>query len=327
MLRFNRKALLAGGALITLLLNSAMAVAQGWPNRPLRMVIPYPAGGSVDLSGRRLIEDLSAELGQAVTVDNRSGANGIIGTDLVAKSPPDGYTFLVSTLSAHAGNPFVVKSLPFHPLNDFAPVTVINTVPQVLVAHPDFPALTIAALIRAAREQPGRITYASFGTGGMAHLAMVQLELRGDVRLSHVPYKGGAPALADVMGGHVPLYFSGVNSVLPHLKNGKLKAVAVTSLGRLSALPDVPAIAETYPGFEAGVTPAVWLPARTPPEIIERLHAAIVKVIRTPRFLQAAERAGEGGPVGNRPEEMAEVVRKDLERYAVLIKAAGIRPE
>lgn len=312
---------------VALLVNGALASAQAWPSRPLRMVIPYPAGGSVDLSGRRLIEDLSAELGQPVAADNRSGANGIIGTDVVAKAPPDGYTFLVSTLSAHAGNPHVVKSLPFHPINDFTPVTVINTVPQVLVAHPDFPGSTIADLVRLAREQPGRITYASFGTGGMAHLAMVQLELGANVRLSHVPYKGGAPALADVMGGHVPLYFSGVNSVLPHLKAGRLKAVAVTSTSRLTALPDVPAIAETYADFEAGVTPAVWLPARTPPEIVERLHAAILKVIRTDKFRQIAERAGEGGPVGNRPEEMAEVVRKDLERYAVLMKAAGIRPE
>ena len=327
MQRLKKRSLLSGVLAAALLISSAAVEAQVWPNRALRMVIPYPAGGSVDLSGRRLIEDLSAELGQPVTADNRSGANGIIGTEVVAKAPPDGYTFLVSTLSAHAGNPYVVKSLSFHPVNDFAPVTIINTVPQVLVAHPDFPPSSIASLIRMAREQPGRITYASFGTGGMAHLAMVQLELRGEVSLSHVPYKGGAPALADVMGGHVPLYFSGVNSVLPHLKSGKLKAVAVTSLGRVGAIPDVPAIAETYPGFEAGVTPAVWLPARTPPEIVERLHAAIVKVIRMPKFLQAAERAGEGGPVGNRPEEMAEVVRKDLERYAVLMKAAGIKPE
>lgn len=327
MVRLTYRAGLALGLAAALLTNAAMVAAQSWPARPLRMVIPYPAGGSVDFSGRRLIEDLTAELGQPVTADNRSGANGIIGTDIVAKSPPDGYTFLVSTLSAHAGNPHVVKSLPFHPINDFIPVTVINTVPQVLVAHPDFPAANIPTLIRLAREQPGKITYASFGTGGMAHLAMVQLELRGEVRLSHVPYKGGAPALADVMGGHVPLYFSGVNSVLPHLKSGKLKSVAVSSLERVSALPDVPTIAETYPGFEAGVTPAVWLPARTPPEINERLHAAIVKVIQTPKFRQAAERAGEGGPVGNRPQEMADIVRKDLERYAVLMKAAGIRPE
>ena len=301
--------------------------AQSWPAKPLRMVIPYPAGGSVDLSGRRLIEDLGAELGQPVTVDNRSGANGIIGTEVVAKAAPDGYIFLVSTLSAHAGNPSAVKSLPFNAIDDFAPVTVINSVPQVLVAHPAFPAESIADIVRLAKEKPGQITYASFGTGGMAHLAMVQLELRGGVKMTHVPYKGGAPALADVMGGHVPLYFSGINSVLPHLKTNRLRAIAVSSATRSKALPGVPAVAETYADFEAGVTPAVWLPARTPPEVVARLHAAIVKVINTPKFRQMAERDGEGDPVGNRPEEMAAIVKKDIDRYATLMKAAGIRPE
>jgi len=301
--------------------------AQTWPAKSLRMVIPYPAGGSVDLSGRRLVEDLGAELGQPVTVDNRSGANGIIGTEVVAKAAPDGYTFLVSTLSAHAGNPSAVKSLPFNAINDFAPVTVINSVPQVLVAHPSFLAESIADIVRLAKEKPGQITYASFGTGGMAHLAMVQLELRGGVKMTHVPYKGGAPALADVMGGHVPLYFSGINSVLPHLKTNRLRAIAVSSATRSKALPGVPAVAETYADFEAGVTPAVWLPARTPPEVVARLHAAIVKVINTPKFRQVAERDGEGDPVGNRPEEMAAIVKKDIDRYATLMKAAGIRPE
>ena len=227
------------------------AFAQSWPSKPIRMVIPYPAGGSVDLSGRRLTEDLAAELGQPVVVENRSGANGILGTDAVAKAAPDGYTMLVSTLSAHAGNPAAVKVLPYHPINDFSPVTVINTVPLLLVALPAFPGATVADIVRLAREQPGKVTYASFGTGGMAHLAAVQLELRGDVRMLHVPYRGGAPALADVLGGHVQLYFSGINSVLPHVKSGRLRAVAVTSTTRSKALPNVPTVAETYPDFEA----------------------------------------------------------------------------
>ena len=303
------------------------ALAQPWPSKPIRMVIPYPPGGSVDFSGRRLVEDLAAELGQPVVVENRSGANAILGTDAVAKAAPDGYTILVSTLSAHAGNPAAVKTLPYHPVNDFSPVTVINTVPLLLVALPSFPAATVADIVRLAREQPGKITYASFGTGGMAHLAGVQLELRGEIRMLHVPYKGGAPALADVLGGHVQLYFSGINSVLSHVKSGRLRAVAVSATTRSRALPGVPAVAETYPDFEAGVTPAVWFPARTPPEIVNRMRAAIVKVIDTAKFRQAAERDGEGDPVGNKPEEMAAMVKQDLERYAVLMKAAGIVPE
>jgi tripartite-type tricarboxylate transporter receptor subunit TctC len=301
--------------------------AQPWPAKPIRMVIPYPAGGSVDVSGRRLAEDVSIELGQSIVVENRAGANGIIATDFVAKAAPDGYTMLVSTLAAHAGNPAAVKSLPYDPIKDFAPVTVINTVPLLLVVHPSFPAESVADIVRLARERPGKINYASFGTGGMAHLAGVQLELRGNVQMVHVPYKGGAPALADVLGGHVELYFSGINSALPHVRAGRLRAVAVTGPTRSKALPDVPAVAETYRDYEAGVSPAVWYPARTPQDIVNRMHAAVVKVINTPKFRQAAERDGESEPIGNTPAEMALMVERDMERYAALFKAAGIKPD
>jgi tripartite-type tricarboxylate transporter receptor subunit TctC len=314
-------------ALLIALAVTGVLHAQSWPAKPVRMVIPYPAGGSVDVSGRRLAEDLGAELGQPIVVENRAGANGIIATDFVAKSAPDGYTMLVSTLAAHAGNPAAVKSLPYDPVRDFAPVTVINTVPLLLVVHPSFPAQSVADIVRMARERPGKVNYASFGTGGMAHLAGVQLELRGDVKMLHVPYKGGAPALADVLGGHVEMFFSGINSALPHVRAGRLRPVAVTGSARSKALPDVPAVAETYKDYEAGVSPAVWYPARTPQDIVRRTHAAVVKVISTPKFRQAAERDGESDPIGNTPAEMAAMVQKDLERYAALFKAAGIKPE
>jgi tripartite-type tricarboxylate transporter receptor subunit TctC len=313
-------------ALIALVV-TGLAHAQSWPAKPVRMVIPYPAGGSVDVSGRRLAEDLGAELGQPIVVENRAGANGIIATDYVAKAAPDGYTMLVSTLAAHAGNPAAVKSLPYDPVKDFAPVTVINTVPLLLVVHPSFPAQSVEDIVRMARERPGKINFASFGTGGMAHLAGVQLELRGDVKMVHVPYKGGAPALADVLGGHVEMFFSGINSALPHVKSGRLRPIAVTGTSRSKALPDVPAVAETYKDYEAGVSPSVWYPARTPQDIVRRTHAAVVKVINTPKFRQAAERDGESDPIGNTPAEMAAMVQKDLERYAALFKAAGIKPE
>ena len=313
-------------ALIALVITGVVH-AQSWPAKPIRMVIPYPAGGSVDVSGRRLAEDLGTALGQPIVVENRAGANGIIATDFVAKSAPDGYTMLVSTLAAHAGNPAAVRSLPYDPVKDFAPVTVINTVPLLLVVHPSFPAQSVADIVQMANERPGKINYASFGTGGMAHLAGVQLELRGNVKMVHVPYKGGAPALADVLGGHVEMFFSGINSALPHVRAGRLRPIAVTGTTRSKALPEVPAVAETYKDYEAGVSPAVWYPARTPPEIISRTHAAVVKVINTPKFRQAAERDGESDPIGNTPAEMAAMVQKDLERYAALFNAAGIKPE
>jgi tripartite-type tricarboxylate transporter receptor subunit TctC len=313
-------------AFITLVITGVVH-AQSWPAKPIRMVIPYPAGGSVDVSGRRLAEDLGTALGQPIVVENRAGANGIIATDFVAKSAPDGYTMLVSTLAAHAGNPAAVKSLPYDPVKDFAPVTVINTVPLLLVVHPSFPAQSVADIVRMAKERPGKINFASFGTGGMAHLAGVQLELRGDVKMVHVPYKGGAPALADVLGGHVEMFFSGINSALPHVRAGRLRPIAVTGNTRSKALPEVPAVAETYKDYEAGVSPAVWYPARTPQEIVSRTHAAVVKVINTPKFRQAAERDGESDPIGNTPAEMVAMVQKDLERYAALFSAAGIKPE
>jgi tripartite-type tricarboxylate transporter receptor subunit TctC len=314
-------------AAFTLFFLVGLAHAQPWPSKPVRMVIPYPAGGSIDVSGRRLAEGLSTEIGQPIVVENRSGANGIIATDFVAKSAPDGYTFLVSTLAAHAGNPAAQKSLPFDPVKDFAPVTVINTVPLLLVVHPSFPAKSIPDIVAMAKERPAKIHYASFGTGGMAHLAGVQLELAGNVKMVHVPYKGGAPALADVLGGHVEMFFSGINSALPHVRAGRLRPIAVTGAARSKALPEIPAVAETYPGYEAGVSPAVWFPARTPQDIVNRMHAAVVKVINTPKFRQAAERDGESDPIGNTPAEMAAMVQKDLERYAALFKAAGIKPE
>jgi tripartite-type tricarboxylate transporter receptor subunit TctC len=320
------KALLAAvGVAFTVVV--APVEAQSWPAKPIRMVIPYPAGGSIDVSGRRLAEDLGAELGQPIVVENRAGANGIIATDFVAKSAPDGYTLLVSTLAAHAGNPAAVKSLPYDPVKDFAPVTVVNTVPLLLVVHPSFPAKSIADIVRMAKERPGKINFASFGTGGMAHLAGVQLELRGEVKMVHVPYKGGAPALADVLGGHVEMFFSGINSALPHVRSGRLRPVAVTGATRSKALPEIPTVAETFQGYEAGVSPAAWLPARTPQDIVNRMHAAIVKVINSQKFRQAAERDGESDPIGNTPAEMAAMVQADLERYAALFKAAGIKPE
>src|SRR5207244_4733637 len=190
------------------------------------------------------------------------------------------------------------------------------------VVHPSGPRHSVADIVRMAREQPGKVNYASFGTGGMAHLAGVQLELRGKVKMLHVPYKGGAPALADVLGGHVEMFFSGINSALPHIRAGRLRAVAVTGLTRSKALPNIPAVAETYENYEAGVSPAVWYPARTPQEIVNRTHAAVVKVINTPKFRRAVERDGEGDPIGNTPAEMAAMVQKDLERYAALFRAA-----
>jgi tripartite-type tricarboxylate transporter receptor subunit TctC len=327
-----RFAVAAHFAVCALILTSAAsdaAAAQAFPTKPVRMVVPYPAGGAIDLSARKLAEDLTPELGQTVIIDNRGGANGAIGAGIVARSVPDGYTLLFTTLAAHAGNPAIYKDLGYDAVKDFEPVTVINSIPLLLVAHPSFPATTIPDLVKLAKEKPGTINYASFGTGGMAHLAGVQLELKGGIKMTHIPYKGGGPALADVIGGHVQLFFSGVNSALAHINNGRLRPIALSGTTRSRALPDVPTVAET-PGFkdyEASVVPAVWAPARTPRDVINKLQSSIVKVIQTPKFRQRLERDGEGDPIGSTPEQMAAIVKKDLVRYAELIRAAGIKPE
>jgi tripartite-type tricarboxylate transporter receptor subunit TctC len=319
--------LAAAAVLITAVTGTVQA--QTYPTRPVRMIVPYPAGGSIDLAGRRLAEALATELGQPVVVDNRAGANGVIGTEAVAHAAPDGHTILFTTLAAHAGNPALRKELPYDSVKDFAPVTVVNSIPLVLVVHPSSPAKSVADLVKLAKEQPGKITYASFGTGGMAHLAGVQLALMGGIDIVHVPYKGGAPALADVLGGHVYCFFSGLNSALPHINSGKLRALAVSGTTRARVLPDVPTVSET-PGFkdyEASVSPAVWAPAKTPPEIVARLQRAIAKVIKQPEYRQKLEKDGEGDPIGSTPEEAAAMVQRDLARFAALMKAAGVKPE
>jgi tripartite-type tricarboxylate transporter receptor subunit TctC len=305
---------------------TGVAHAQSWPAKPVRMVIPYPAGGSVDVSGRRLAEDLGAELGQPIVVENRAGANGIIATDFVAKSPPDGYTMLVSTLAAHAGNPAAVKSLPYDPVKDFAPVTVINTVPLLLVVHPSFPAQSIADIVRMARERPGKINFASFGTGGMAHLAGVQLELRGDVKMVHVPYKGGGPAANDLIGGHIPMAFLSLSSAVPQLATGKIRIVALVDKSRYAAMPDVPTIGETIPGFEMSSWLGVFAPAATPAPLVAKIGDAVTAIFNDPPVKQ---RLGALGLVVTpiTRQELAEIIKRDSAIRAGIIKAAKIQSQ
>lgn len=307
----------------------AQAHASGWPNKPIRLVVAYAPGGTIDLAARRLAEDLSRELGQPVVVENRGGANGVPASEFVARSAPDGYTLLFTSLPAHAGNVSAYRKLPYDTVNDFIPVTVLAYQPLVLVAHPSVPANNIAELMKLARERPGQVSYASFGVGGLAHLAAVQLNQVAGTTMNHIPYKGGGPAMADVMGGHVNLYFSGVASTLPLLAEGKLKALGVGSAKRIKALPNVPTIAETpgFANFEAVVPPLMLLPARTPPEIVARLHAATYKVSHTKENIAKLEKAGEGDATAPTPQETMAMLKKDIDRLAGLFKAAGIEPE
>lgn len=314
----------AGGMLLP-----AQSSAQAYPTKPIRIVVAYATGGSIDLAARRIADDLAAELGQPVLVENKGGANGVPATEFVARADPDGHTILFTTLPAHAGNVSAYRNLPYDTITDFKPVTVLAIVPLVLVAHPSLPANNVGELIKLAKERAGKINYASFGVGGMAHLAGVQMNLQGKTQMNHVPYKGGGPAMADVVGNHVDLYFSGLVTALPLIKDGKLKALAVSSKERQKAVPNVPAVAETpgFEHFEAVVSPIMLVPARTPDAIVNRIQQATYKVVHTPQHRAKLEKAAEGEPRATTPEETMKMLKAEVARLAGLFKTAGIQPE
>ena len=316
-------------ACIALCAVASGVAAQSYPVKPIRMIVPWPPGGATDIFARTLSEPLSRALGQTVIVDNRGGSNGIIGAEAVARAAPDGYTTMFHITTSHVTNTVVYKKLNYDTLNDFAPITRITWTPMVIVLHPAFPPKTVAELVTLAKSRPGQVDYASFGIGSMSHLAGELLNGMAHVRMTHVPYKGGAAALIDTIAGHVPLNFAGLTPAQPHINAGKLRALAVTGQVRSKQLPDVPTVASTrgLDGYEATNTFATWAPGKTPPEIVTRLNNAIVKVIQTPDFKQRLEREGASEPIGDTPEQMAAAVRADMAKLTKLVKAAGVEPQ
>jgi tripartite-type tricarboxylate transporter receptor subunit TctC len=316
--------LLAGIALACV---ASGAAAQAYPAKPVRIVVPFPAGGNADIFARMHAQKLSEAWGQPVVVDNRAGAAGIIGSQLVAKSPADGYTLLLGTTGTHTTNPAVYAKLPYDPLKDFAPVSNLADSPFLLVVHPSVPAYSLRELIALAKSRRGQLNYASFGTGSSAHLAGEMLRSMARIEIVHVPYKGGPPALTDLIGGHVALMFNSLPAVIPQVKSGKLRALALAADKRAPALPDMPTFAEAgLRDFEAGSWYGVLAPAGTPRDIIARLHAETVRILALPDVRQRF--ATEGAtPLGNSPEEFAEQIRKDHARWAKVAKDAGIKPQ
>ncbi len=324
------------GARVALAVTATMAVigagaasAQTWPAKPVRMVVPWPPGGANDILGRELAEHMTRLLGQQVIVDNRGGANGVIGAEAVARAAPDGYTFMMHSLTSHATNPAIYKKLNYDTINDFAPVTQVAWLPLMIVVHPSFPAKTVRDLVQLAKANPGAISYASFGTGSMSHLAGELLKVMAKIDITHVPYKGGGPALIDTVAGQVPVYFAGVTTGLSNVQAGRLRALAVTGSTRSKPLPDVPMVSETpgLKGYEASVTYAAWVPARTSPDIINRLNAAIIKAMQAPEFKARLDREGCSDPIGGTPETLAAAQRSEIEKLAKIVKAAGIEPQ
>ncbi len=314
---------LAVAAVFTVFVQSPLA--QTYPAKSIRVIVPFPAGGNADVFARALAQKMADAWSQGVVVDNRAGAAGIIGTQLVAKAPADGYTLLMGTTGTHTTNPAVYEKLPYDPVKDFAPVSNFADSPFLLVVHPSIPAQNLKQLIALAKARPGQLHYASFGTGSSAHLAGEMLRTAAGINIVHVPYKGGPPALADVVGGHVALMFNALPAVIPQVKAGKLRAIAIAAQKRAPSAPDMPTFAEGgIPDFEAGSWYGVLAPAGTPRDVIAKLHGEIVRVLALPDVKQRLAAEGAVG-IGNTPEQFADQIRKDMARWAKVAKAANVK--
>jgi len=298
--------------------------SSAFPQRPLRVVVPVAAGGGHDLTVRILSSRLGEALGQQIVIDNRPGGGGSTGAALVARAAPDGYTLLAGSISTHALNPALHATLPYDPHRDFAPVSLIGTVPNVLVVHPSLPANSLAELIAHARANPGRINYGSAGVGVSSHLAMELLKTTAGIDLVHVPYKGAGPATADLLAGQVQVMCTSLAGQISYIRAGRVRALAVTSARRSAQLPDVPTVVESgFPGFEVGIWFAMFAPASTPSAVVARLHEAMVRALSA---ADLRDRMTQNG-VDTRhstPQELAVFARAELARWAKVVKASGM---
>ena len=307
-------------------MSCAAAHAQTYPSRAVRLVVPYVPGGGTDFTARVIAPKLSEALGQQVVVENRPGGGTNIGSDLVAKAVPDGYTLLMAG-AANAINMSLYAKLPYDTVRDFAPVSLSVKGANVLLVHPSLPAKNLKELLALARAQPGKLNYASSGMGSANHMAGELLKLVAKVNITHVPYKGNAPALTDLIGGHVEVLISGVPAVIGQIKNGRVRAIAIASLKRFPALPDTPTIDESgLKGFEATTWFGVMAPVKTPREIVNRLNADLARIVAAPdvrdRFI------GEGvEPIGGSTDLFAAFVREEIDKYAKVVKSAGLTAE
>jgi tripartite-type tricarboxylate transporter receptor subunit TctC len=303
------------------------AMAQAWPAKPVKIVVPFPAGGTSDVLARLIAEKLQASIGQTVLVENKAGAGGVIGADAVAKSPADGYTLLLGTIASHAINPVLQPKMPYDAAKDFASINLLGSISNVLLVGADQPFKTAADIVAAAKAKPGSIAFASAGQGSSQHMSGETFKLLAGATLTHVPYKGSAPAIQDVIGGQIPMSFETVTVALPHVKAGKVRALAVTSAKRSGAMPDVPTLQEAgIAGFDVASWQALYAPAGTPREIVARLNAEVEKIIAMPDVKAKMEGLGlEHSP--NTPEQFAEFGKRELAKWAKIVKDGNVKVE
>lgn len=314
---------LAGFAALAGTLPAPAGAQSGYPSRPVTLVVPFPAGGSTDLVARIIAERMTTALGQQMVVENRGGAGGNLGSAAVAKAEPDGYTILMGTVSTHALNALVYKKIPYDPVKDFAPVSLLVVVPNVLVVNPSFPARSVKELIELLKANPGKYSYASSGNGTPLHLSGELFKSMAGVEMEHIPYKGAGPALIDVIGGHVPIMFDNLPSSTEFIRSGKLRGLAVTTAQRAPSMPELPTVAESgLPGYETYTWNALFAPPGTPKPIIDRLNAAGREAVADPT-VQAKLRDVGASVVGSTPEALAAHVKAELAKWAPVVKASG----
>ena len=314
--------------LTTCVLVAGAASAQpNYPSKAIRYVVPFPAGGPLDIVARAIGQDLNKAWNQPVIIDNRPGAGGNIGADYVAKAAPDGYTILMGAVSTHAINPTLYSKLPYDPIKDFAPVTLITSVPNVLVVHPSLPVKTVKDLIALAKARPGQLNFASGSTGSAGHLAGELFNSMAGVQMTHIPYKGAAPAVIDLIAGHVSLMFDNLASALPNIKAQRVRAIAVTTLTRSPLLPIVPTISESgLKGFDVSTWFGIFAPAGTPPELVNKLNVEVVRILHTNEMRERLAALG-AEPAGNKPDDFLAFIKAEIPKYAKVIKASGARAD
>jgi tripartite-type tricarboxylate transporter receptor subunit TctC len=297
--------------------------AQAWPSKPIRWIVPFAPGGTTDILARTIAEKLTPALGKPVIVENNPGAGGSVGATQTAKAAPDGYTIMGGTISTHAINASLYKQLPYDPVKDFVPITLIARVPNLLVVNPEVPAKSVKELIALLKANPGKYTFASSGNGTSQHLSGELFKSMAGVDMQHIPYKGSPPALQDVVGGQVTMTFDNITTAWPLAKAGKLRALAVTTAKRSPIAPDVPTLAESgLAGYEVGSWQGVFAPAGTPPDVVKRLNTEIVKIINMPDVRAKLEALG-AEPVGNSSDEFATIVKSEVAKWAKVVKESG----
>ena len=308
-------------------LQAASAAGQGYPSKPIRLMVPFPPGGSTDIVARIVAQKLGAQLGQPLVIENRGGAGGTLGTAVVAKAPPDGYMLVVGTTSTHVVAPSVYQKLEYDPVRDFAPISLMAVTPYLLVVNPAVEAKTVKELVTLMKMQPGKLNYASAGVGSTTHLAMEMLKGASNTYALHIPYNGNGPAGTAVIAGQVEILFGSLPAVLPHAKSGRVRALAVGTPKRSPSLPEVPTVAESgYPGFDASLWLAIMAPAGTPAPIVERLNKETIAAVSSKETSDALDKNG-AEPLTSTPGELAAMIKDGVSKYAKVVKDAGVKPE